>query len=64
MEDEGFIDDEFIEDGARDYVARYGLDAVGLLRERARIAASAGQGLLAQAWADMADAAERVLSPY
>jgi hypothetical protein len=62
MEDEGFVDDEFIEDGARECVALHGENAVGLLRERARIAEAAGNSLMAQAWHDMADAAERILT--
>ena len=64
MEDEGFIDDDFIEDGARDYAARYGLAAVAMLRDRARIAEVAGDHLLAQAWQEMADEAGRLLGVF
>lgn len=63
MEDEGFVEDDFIEETARDHVARYGYAAAPMLRERAAIAAAAGAALLAQAWYDMAAAAERILSP-
>jgi hypothetical protein len=38
MEDEGFVDDDFIEETAREYVGRYGFDAILILRERAEIA--------------------------
>jgi hypothetical protein len=62
MEDEGFIDDDLIEDVAREYVGRYGLDAIRLIAERARIATEAGDFLSAQAWRDIAAAAERILS--
>lgn len=62
MEDEGFPDDDLIDDVARDYVGRYGLGALALIRERAEIAREAGDFLSAQAWQDIADAAERILS--
>jgi hypothetical protein len=58
MEDEGLVDDDFIDDTARAYVARFGAAAAAMLRERAAIADAAGAALLALAWRDMADAAE------
>jgi hypothetical protein len=61
MEDEGFIDDDFIEDTARDYVRRFGLKSVAMLRERAGIAEQAGEYVLAQGWREMAEAAQRLL---
>jgi hypothetical protein len=61
MEDEGFVEDDFIEDTARDYVGRYGAHAAVMLRERAAIAAQAGANLLAQAWNEMAELAEQML---
>jgi hypothetical protein len=61
MEDEGFVEDDFIEDTARDYVARYGENAAAMLRERAAIAAAAGAYLLAQAWTEMAETTEQML---
>jgi hypothetical protein len=64
MEDEGFVDDEFIEEVAREYVARYGPSGVAMLRERARIAEAAGDYLLAQSWREMAAAAEAMLGFY
>ncbi|HTV89418.1 MAG TPA: hypothetical protein VME41_10420 [Stellaceae bacterium] len=60
MEDEGFVDDDFIEDAAREYIARWGIDAVPMLQERAAIAEAACDTLLAQAWRDMVAVAERV----
>ena len=46
MEDEGFVDDEFIDDMAREYLGRYGARGVVMLRERARIAEAAGDFIL------------------
>jgi hypothetical protein len=63
MEDEGFVEDDFIDDTARDYVVRYGEKAAVILRERAAIAEAAGAYLLAQAWRDMAEVAEQLLDP-
>lgn len=64
MEDEGFVDDEFIEQVAREYVGRYGLSGVAMLRDRARVAAATGDYLLAQSWREMAEAAEAMLGFY
>jgi hypothetical protein len=64
MEDEGFVDDEFIEEVAREYVGRYGSSGAEMLRERARIAEAAGDYLLAQSWREMAEAAEAMLGFY
>jgi hypothetical protein len=61
VEDEGFVDDDFIADGAREYAGRYGMNAVPMLHERARIASAAGSFLLAQAWQEMAEQAEALL---
>jgi hypothetical protein len=61
MEDEGFVDDDFIDDTAREYVARYGFAATAMLQERAAIALAAGDRLLAEAWSAMADTAELLL---
>lgn len=62
MEDEGFVDDEFIDETARAYVARHGTNCVALLRERARIAEAAGDYLLAQTWREIVAAAEEMLA--
>jgi hypothetical protein len=61
MEDEGFVDDDFIDDTAREYVARFGAAATAMLRDRAAIASAAGGALLAQAWREMAETAEALL---
>ena len=62
MEDEGFVDDEFIEATAREFVALHGVNALTLLGERADIAAAAGDYLLAQTWREIVDAAERLMT--
>ncbi|MGE5147227.1 MAG: hypothetical protein ACM3N5_10795 [Candidatus Eiseniibacteriota bacterium] len=61
MEDEGFVDDDFIEETARRYVALHGAGCLKLLRERARIAEAAGDFLVAQAWHEIVMAAEEML---
>jgi hypothetical protein len=60
MEDDGFVDDDFIEETAREYVGRYGVDAIPILRERAEIAIATGDYLLAQTWRGIIEAAERI----
>ncbi len=62
MEDEGFVDDDFIEDVAREYVVRYGLGCFALISERAKVAERAGDFLTAQTWQEIAATAERILS--
>jgi len=62
MEDEGFVDDDFIEEVAREYVGRFGAAGVEMLLERARIAEMAGNYLLAQSCREMAEAAEALLA--
>lgn len=61
MEDEGFVDDDFIEDTAREFIGRYGLAGLAILRERAAIAQAAGDYLLAQTLQEIVEAAERML---
>ncbi|HEX5454310.1 MAG TPA: hypothetical protein VFX06_11000 [Stellaceae bacterium] len=61
MEDEGFVDDEFIEATARDCVARHGAESVIILRKRAEIAEVTGDSLSAHAWDHMAEVAEDIL---
>jgi len=61
MEDEGFVDDEFIEETAREFVGRYGVNALAVLRERAGIAEAAGDYLLVQTWRQIVEAAQRML---
>jgi len=61
MEDEGFVDDEFIDNTARDYVGRFGVDAIRVLRKHAEIAAAAGDYLLVQTWREIVEAAEQMI---
>lgn len=61
VEDEGFVDDEFIAETACEFVARYGFDALPVLAERNRIAAAAGDYLLAQTWRGIVEAARPLL---
>lgn len=61
MEDEGFVDDDFIEQTARDYIARYGLSSVELLRQRVRTAEASGDYLLAETWREIAALVEAIL---
>ncbi|HEV8679020.1 MAG TPA: hypothetical protein VGQ90_06565 [Stellaceae bacterium] len=61
MEDDGFVDDEFIEETAREYLDRYGFDGLAVLRERVGIAAASGDELLTQRWREILEAAERMM---
>ena len=61
MEDEGFVDDYFIDDTAREFVGRYGFASLAVLRERAAIAEAAGDYLLAQTWREIVEAAGQLL---
>jgi len=61
MEDEGFVDDSFIEETAWEYVGLHGRESVPLLRRLAAATERAGDALSAQTWRAIADAAERIL---
>jgi hypothetical protein len=61
MEDEGFVGDDFIDDTAREFVGRYGVASLAVLRERAAIAEAAGDYLSAQTWWEIVAAARRML---
>ena len=61
MEDEGFVEDEFIEQTAREYVALHGFNAVPMLRERVRIAEVAGDYLFAETWREIGAVAAEML---
>ena len=61
MEDEGFVDDDFLEDAAREFVGRYGYASLTVLREHAAIAEAAGDYLLAQTWREIVEIAEQML---
>jgi hypothetical protein len=57
MEDEGFVDDAFIAETAREWVGRHGVNAIPLLRERVRIAGKTGDYLLTETWRGVLKAA-------
>jgi hypothetical protein len=61
MEDEGFVDDDFIEDVAREYVGLHGTQSIAMLEERAEIPEAAGDQLAAQTWRAIAEAAESII---
>ena len=62
MEDEGFVDDGFIEETAWEYVGLHGEECVSLLRQLGDAAERAGDALSAQTWRAVAEAAERILA--
>jgi hypothetical protein len=62
MEDDGFVDDDFIDQTARECLGRYGFtDGMLRLREQAGIAAASGDYLLAETWREIVKAAERMM---
>jgi hypothetical protein len=62
MEDEGFVDDSFIEETAWEYVGLRGDTCVSLLRKLADAAERAGDDVSAQTWRAIAEAADRILA--
>ena len=54
-------DDDLVEQVAREYVQRHGRDSLPILRERADMAEELGDVFSAEAWREIADAAERML---
>ena len=52
---------EAVEAAARETIDQHGDDPVAILRERAELADHIGDLLAAEAWRDIADAAERLL---
>jgi hypothetical protein len=62
MEDEGFVDDGFIEETAWEYVGLHGKECVPILRRLATAAEQTGDALSAQTWRAVAEAAERILA--
>ena len=62
MEDEGFVDDGFIEETAWEYVGLHGKGSVSMLSRLAEAAARAGDDVSAQTWRAIAEAAERILA--
>ena len=61
MEDEGFVDDSFIEENAWEYVGLHGRACLSMLRQLAEIAERSGMMCLAHTWRAIAEAAERIL---
>lgn len=61
MEDEGFVDDDFIGATVLQFLALYGTDGLAMLRERAAIADATGDYLLAQTWREIVAAAVRAM---
>jgi hypothetical protein len=64
MEDEGFVDDDFIDETARDYVKRHGFNCIAVLQERVEIAKAAGDHFSGQLWDEIVRAAERMIYPF
>jgi hypothetical protein len=62
MEDEGFVDDGFIEETAWEQVGLYGSASIPMLRRLAEAAERSGDELSAQTWRAIAEAAERILA--
>lgn len=60
----GAMDDDqkMVDRVARQFVNQYGKRAPDVLREHADVAATQGNGLSAETWLDIAEAAERLLS--
>jgi hypothetical protein len=61
MEDEGFVDDSFIEETALEYVALHGSASLSIVRQLAKIAERSGDDVSAHTWRAIAEAAERIL---
>jgi len=61
MEDEGFVDDGFIEETAWEYVGLHGDRCARVLQQLAEAAEQSGDALSAQTWRAIAEAAERIL---
>jgi hypothetical protein len=62
MEDEGFVDDSFIEATAWEYVSLHGKESVSMLLRLAAAADRAGDALSAQTWRAIAEAAARIVA--
>ena len=61
VSDDSTDNGEAVEHVAREYIGRHGPDSVSILRERADLSDEVGDLLSAEAWRDIADAAERML---
>ena len=63
MEDEGYVDDNFIEETAWEYASLHAKDAVPMLRQLAAAAERGGDIVGAQTWRAIAEVAKRILAP-
>ena len=54
-------DNDLVEQVACEYVQRHGSDSLGVLRDLAEVADQINDYASAEAWRDIADAAERIL---
>ncbi|MBV9825798.1 MAG: hypothetical protein JO001_08995 [Alphaproteobacteria bacterium] len=61
MEDEGYVDDDFIAESAWEYVAVHGAASLPLLRKLADSAAAAGDVVTAETWRAIAETASHIL---
>jgi hypothetical protein len=61
MEDEGFVDDNFIEETAWEYVSLHGGASLSIVRQLAEITERSGDDVSAHTWRAIAEAAERIL---
>jgi hypothetical protein len=61
MEDEGFVDDSFIEETAWEYVGLHGRACLSVLRRLAEITERSGDDVSAHTWRAIAEAAESIL---
>jgi hypothetical protein len=62
MEDEGFVDDDFIAETAWEYIGQHGEASVAMLRSLAETTSRAGDEVSSQTWRAIAEAAARILS--
>ena len=55
MEDEGFVDDDYIEELAWEYLVQHGPASLALLRKQVETMETAGDRLSAQTWRAIAE---------
>ena len=64
MEDEGFVDDDFIEEMAWEYVAQHGRASIAVLRKQIETTETVGDRLSAQMWRAVAERVEAIVGSY
>ena len=64
MEDEGFVDDDFIEEMAWEHVAQHGRASIAVLRKQIEITEIVGDRLSAQMWRAVAERVEAIVGSY